>query len=576
MHHLEKSLEAFFSGEAKVAVIKGEWGVGKTFFWENYISRRIEARDLKQIAYSYISLFGNSSLSDIRGRVFRNAKAIGTNEEVDSVFSKEFDASSSLFNRVPWVKEGLDKGHRKSPFLNWLTRHSDNLPIVNKYSGMISSLEYGLVKNYIVCIDDIERKGKGLSVKEVMGLVDELAQRKACKVVLIFNESSLDSDEDVTQFKSYREKVVDIEINHNPTCRENLSRIFTREFERYKALEEVIVALEIKNIRVIRKLKWINEQFGRFLEGQDSRIVDEFIVHATLLSWAYYIRDEDLSYDLIKEKLSKDSWLSYFADKDKELSLSEQKFRTISTSLNISRSVFDEHITHYLENGYFDEEALKDTVNKFQERVLVDSVKYKLQSAWDIYTESFSDNLHEFKTALLNILNDDLHMLGLSDFSSAIDVLEEFDEDVSAFVTKYIEIHSEALSKAGRGYTRDLDRIKCKLLREEIENLRHAKMNFNLDDMAMKLATQNGWNPEDIEYLSTLSKADYLEWMKSDPDDLVTKIRGGLLSFRNVQSHGGDQELYDTINANVIGALKDIANENDLNRYRVNLIYGID
>ena len=51
MNHLEKSLEAFFSSEAKVVVIKGDWGVGKTFFWDNYISKRIESGDLTQPAF---------------------------------------------------------------------------------------------------------------------------------------------------------------------------------------------------------------------------------------------------------------------------------------------------------------------------------------------------------------------------------------------------------------------------------------------------------------------------------------------------------------------------------------------
>lgn len=101
MNHLEKSLHAFFSSEAKVAVIKGEWGVGKTYFWTNYISQRIASNDLSQIAYSYISLFGSSSLEDIKKQVFHNAKSISSDEVIDEAFEAEFNESSSLINKVP-------------------------------------------------------------------------------------------------------------------------------------------------------------------------------------------------------------------------------------------------------------------------------------------------------------------------------------------------------------------------------------------------------------------------------------------------------------------------------------------
>ncbi len=166
MNHLEMSLKAFFNSEAKVAVIKGNWGVGKTYFWDNYISTRIESRDLSQLAYSYISLFGSSSLSDVRRRVFHNAKAISSDEKVGKAFEEEFKESSSLLNKIPWFKEGVSKAQSKAPLLSWFSKNSQSLPVISKFSGMISSLEYSLVKNYIVCIDDMERKGKGLAEKD--------------------------------------------------------------------------------------------------------------------------------------------------------------------------------------------------------------------------------------------------------------------------------------------------------------------------------------------------------------------------------------------------------------------------
>ncbi|MGF0335117.1 P-loop NTPase fold protein [Ectopseudomonas toyotomiensis] len=576
MNHLEKSLQAFFESEAKVAVIKGDWGVGKTYFWDNYISKRIKSRDLCQIAYSYISLFGSSSLDDVRKRVFHNAKAIGSDEKVGETFEDEFNKSSSLFNKIPWVKEGMSKAQSKAPLINWLSKNSQSLPVVSKFSGMISSLEYSLVKNYIVCIDDLERKGKGLAVKEVMGLVDELAQRKDCKVVLIFNESSFDSEEDRKQFESYREKVVDVEVNHNPTSKENLACIFSNEYIRYSTLETVVNNLNIRNIRVIKKIKWALEYLNEFVNGRDDRIIDELIIHTTLLCCFYYIRDNDLTYGMLKDQLSSNSWLSYLVDKEKEVSIGEKKYRTLVSSMNLSSSVFDEHIAFFLENGYVDDEALKATVAELEEKVRVDSVSSRIRRAWDIYSESFSDNLNDFKNALTEIINEDMSRLSLSDFSSAVDILEEFGEDITDFVSSYVQCHADSLSNIDPRHSWDLGRFKCQLLKDKIEYLHNNSKSHNLDDVSLKIAVNRGWNPEDIEFLNSLTKDDYVKWMKENPENLVTKVRGGLLTFRDLQSSGSDQDKYTNISHNVISALKEIASENELNKYRVRAIYGVE
>ena len=576
MNHLEMSLKAFFNSEAKVAVIKGNWGVGKTYFWDNYISTRIESRDLSQLAYSYISLFGSSSLSDVRKRVFHNAKAISSDEKVGKAFDEEFKESSSLFNKIPWFKEGVSKAQSKAPLLSWFSKNSQSLPVVSKFSGMISSLEYSLVKNYIVCIDDMERKGKGLAVKEVMGLVDELAQRKDCKVVLIFNESSLDSDEDRKQFESYREKVVDIEVNHNPTSRENLACIFSSDFIRYSTLETVVNNLDIKNIRVIKKIKWALEYFDKYVNDRDDQIIDELIVHTALLCCFYYIRDDDLTYEELKEQLSSNSWLSYLVDKEKEVTAGDKRYRTLASSMNLGSSVFDEHITFFLENGYVDDDALKATVAEFEEKVRVDSVSSRIRRAWDIYSESFSDNLNEFKNSLKEVINEDMPRLSLSDFSSAVDILEEFGEDITEFVNSYVQCHAASLSSIDPRHSWDLGRFKCQLLKDKIQDLHNNSKSHNLDDVSLKIAVNNGWNPEDIEFLNSLTKDDFVNWMKGNPEDLVTKVRGGLLTFRNLQSSGADQDKYKSISDNVISALKDIASENELNKYRVRAIYGVE
>lgn len=211
---LQKSLDSFFAGEDQVLVIKGAWGVGKTYFWDKYIETRIKNKDLKQIAYSYVSLFGKASLADIRASVFQSAKTIATKENIERKFDKELESSTSLLKLTPWVREATQKARGKAPIIGWLTNLARSTPFTDKYSGIISSLEYSLVKDYIICFDDLERKGDSMSIREFMGLADELARRKSCKVVLIFNDNSFSDEEDKREFEAYREKVVDAELDY--------------------------------------------------------------------------------------------------------------------------------------------------------------------------------------------------------------------------------------------------------------------------------------------------------------------------------------------------------------------------
>lgn len=55
MSKVLKALDAFLKSDNKVLVIKGDWGVGKTFFWNKYYENNIN--NLSQLAYSYVSLF---------------------------------------------------------------------------------------------------------------------------------------------------------------------------------------------------------------------------------------------------------------------------------------------------------------------------------------------------------------------------------------------------------------------------------------------------------------------------------------------------------------------------------------
>ena len=76
-------------------MINGEWGVGKTHFWNNKIRKKIESMQLngKRFTTIYMSLYGISNLEDISKKIF-----IETTQLMDKNLRKFMDANGQTNN----------------------------------------------------------------------------------------------------------------------------------------------------------------------------------------------------------------------------------------------------------------------------------------------------------------------------------------------------------------------------------------------------------------------------------------------------------------------------------------------
>lgn len=577
MEYLKKSFDVFFESGSGVVVIRGDWGVGKTYFWDQYINNRIQKKDLKQIAYSYVSLFGKNSLSDIKASVFQSGRAIASDESVIHSFEVELEKSNTLYSKFPKLKSSLDFAKKKTPLLGMISGTAKKIPVLDKFSSLLSSVEYNVVNNYIVCFDDIERKGSALSIKELMGLADELAQRKSCKVVLIFNEKSFDKDgKDLEQFESYREKVVDVELLYNPTCETNFGHVFSPELNQFDYLKSVVLRIGVKNVRVLRKLKALLNAHATFLKDKDVSLVCEFYLHAAVLCSSYYLGNNFINYADLRNSLVGGSWAKYLSTSAESLTDGQLAFKNINMDLQMSESKFDSPIGNYLECGYVDEQAILLTFREVEERYRKSNVDAELKAAWKIYHDSFGDDVEEFKTRLKSILDRELNSISLSDFSSAIEMLEVLGDKVDVYIEDYVALHYDSFKDDAITSSWSLDRVKNEALRSKVVEAGKAGKNLNIDDISWRMGAERSWGSEDIAYLSTLTVDDYVQWMRSSPENLTTKLRTGLLSFRNISaSNADDARAYTLIGDTVVKALEIIASESKLNAIRVENMYGV-
>ena len=154
-------------------MLNGEWGSGKTYFWNNKLRDRLESltnSEGKKYKTIYMSLYGINSLEEISKKIF-----IETNPNMSKALKKIAD-SNKQGNVVPeYVKTGLD-----------MANLFGSLNIGNEkidYSKLFST------KDKILCFDDLERAN--VDVIDILGYINNFVEHDGIKTIVICNEKEL-------------------------------------------------------------------------------------------------------------------------------------------------------------------------------------------------------------------------------------------------------------------------------------------------------------------------------------------------------------------------------------------------
>ena len=122
-----------------------------------------------------MSLFGNNSLDDLKYAIFENTIAttgIGIEPSLETLRTNAL----AVVKRITKKSLGMFQ----------------QLPIVKGHVGGLGPVWYLALSRTMICIDDIERHGKNLELRDVLGLITQLKEQKRCKVCLILNDEALD------------------------------------------------------------------------------------------------------------------------------------------------------------------------------------------------------------------------------------------------------------------------------------------------------------------------------------------------------------------------------------------------
>ncbi len=151
-------------------MINGEWGSGKTYFWNNKIRNKIDSLSLNGKKYStiYMSLYGISNLEDISKKIF-----IETTQLMDKDM-KKYMATHDTTSIPEYAKTGLDMAH-----LFGTKQSGDKLD----YSQFFST------DDKVLCFDDLERAN--VDVIDILGYINNFVEHDHIKTIIICNEKEL-------------------------------------------------------------------------------------------------------------------------------------------------------------------------------------------------------------------------------------------------------------------------------------------------------------------------------------------------------------------------------------------------
>lgn len=151
-------------------MINGEWGSGKTYFWDNKVKNKIESLELNGKRYKtiYMSLYGISNLEEISKKLFMETTQL-MNKSV-----KKFVDNRAGSTIPEYAKTGFDMA---------------NLFGVSQWNDKIDYNKLLNVEDKVLCFDDLERAN--VDVIDVLGYINNFVEHDHIKTIIICNEKEL-------------------------------------------------------------------------------------------------------------------------------------------------------------------------------------------------------------------------------------------------------------------------------------------------------------------------------------------------------------------------------------------------
>jgi hypothetical protein len=490
---IEAEIKRFLrDNRPEVLCIKGKWGVGKTFAWRKWLAEIGGDGTLKSKSYAYVSLFGLNSLDSLKYSIFEA-----------TVTPEHLLTGPNVSTVDALVRRGFDLGRKSKGFLEPI------LALAGAKDGgeALFRSAYMLVKNQLVCLDDLERAGEGLAQRDVLGLASALKEQRNCKVVLLLNDEEMAPDQK-QEFERQLEKVVDVRLVFDPNPQEAAAIALSGNTELEEMLRKRTIMLGIVNIRVIKKIERLAARLCAILAGTNKQVIEQAVASVVLGGWAELQPNEAPSFESLKSynrlvmslkagKGDDEGERPKWADR-----LENYDF-TYTDDLDLV--IFDG-----VQNGFFDEQKLKGAAKALEVSISHNSRDNSYAKAWDQYWHDLSVPDDKLLKDIQKGALENLATINPVNLSGTAGLLRE--AGMNAEADDLIDRYVEARKDEGRAF---FDLYEHHFMASDAPDPRliaafEAKRAAFVDardpgEVLTQISAQQGWNEEDVELLASLT-----------------------------------------------------------------------
>ena len=280
------------SDNYKKIFINGAWGIGKSYYANNYIEEN-------QDNIIYITLFGKTTF-----------------ESIETDIAKQMINKLSLFKKHKKKLKDFSKKITGSLSYNGIsinTPENQKKSVISQYSSLLES------KPLIIIIDDLERKSENVPIEDIMGMVEELSQYDKTKIIIIGDENNITS-EVKEKWGRFKEKIIEKEYIISEFSEEAIDNIINLKVKEYIDENEIkdfvdnfIKKHKVKNLRtIIKGIKLFREIYDNFLDIKNNKEINLIVLESCM---AIVIETTENLYKPSEKDKTKDQ-VQYDIDKD--------------------------------------------------------------------------------------------------------------------------------------------------------------------------------------------------------------------------------------------------------------------
>ncbi|MBB3428305.1 hypothetical protein FHT85_005330 [Rhizobium sp. BK312] len=531
--------------DPEVLCIRGRWGVGKTYTWSKALESAHDSGTVKLARYSYVSLFGINSLDELKLAVFENV--IAFSQGLKRADLETLDAYVSSIGS--WRK---------------LAKLAQSIPIVKNFAGgeIGGLVSFMTIRDQIICIDDLERRGQKLDVGDVLGLISFLREQRNCKIVLLLNDEQL-SEEARKDFERNLEKVADTSLVFEPSTNDSVKVGISGETETDGIVTDCCVSLGITNIRVIKRIRRLVAALEPLLAEFDADVFKTAARSVVLFGWS---RDQaGLAPPL---SFLRRMTVDLSGGRRNDIPADEAAWNSLLAAYGyVWTDELDQALIVGVERGFFDADTLKGAAKIAHDKIVATKADGAFEAAWSAYHDSFSNDDKDVLDGIYMSFMKNVRYISPVNLSGTVSLFKELGRPEQA---KDMIEHYMAERKEPRSYF-DLDEypfaesITDNDVRDAFE-ARVAEIPESRDVAGALLSIKSGWSEGTLTLLATTDAKEYAEVLKAHSGSELRRMLSNALQFDRI-SNATDQMK--EIPKRVRAALMIIGQESPINARRV-------